>query len=311
MQPGQKENPAANGASKYTHQKSIEAAYSEQHIIESFTAALNEAGLSTNGGVIADGKIHREYVNGDKSGSKNGWYILFNDGVPVGCFGSWKTGFKGTWCAKADYDLTQAQRIECRRRMVEAQKAREVDEEARREEAGRKALTIWQSAPLAPDDHPYLLKKGVRNYGLRLYKTSLVVPLHDNPGNLHSLQFIDEAGNKRFLSGGRKKGCYFVIGCHAEPLCIAEGYATAASIYESIGLPVVVAFDAGNLLPVAQALRMKFPTTEMILCADNDENTPGNPGLTKAQEAAIAIGASLAVPPCAGDFNDLYQMAAK
>ncbi|MCD8494042.1 MAG: toprim domain-containing protein [Alphaproteobacteria bacterium] len=110
-----------------------------------------------------------------------------------------------------------------------------------------------------------------------------------------------------FLSGGRKKGCYFAIGTPSNSLCIAEGYATAASIYESTGLPCAVAFDAGNLEAVALALRTKFPEIEITLCADNDANTPGNPGLTKAREAAAACGALLAVPPVPGDFNDLIQ----
>lgn len=130
--------------------------------------------------------------------------------------------------------------------------------------------------------------------------------MRDTGGIIHSLQFIDGEGNKRFLSGGRKKGCYFPIGSPGEPLCIAEGYATAASIHEATGFPVAVAFDAGNLEPVARAMRAKFSKIKIILCADNDAQTPGNPGLTKAREAAAACGALLAVPHCHGDFNDLY-----
>ena len=47
------------------------------------------------------------------------------------------------------------------------------------------------------------------------------------------------------------------------------------------------------------------------MCADNDEHTPGNPGLTKAREAAVSVGALLAVPPCVGDFNDFFTGAAE
>jgi putative DNA primase/helicase len=145
------------------------------------------------------------------------------------------------------------------------------------------------------------VKKSVQSHGLHLHNGLLVIPLRDSDGNLHSLQFIDSDGNKRFLSGGRKKGCYFALGSPVASLCIAEGYATAATIHESTGLPVAVAFDAGNLMAVAQALRMKFPKIKITLCADNDAATPGNPGLTKAQEAAIAIGGYLAV---AGVMHD-------
>jgi putative DNA primase/helicase len=272
-----------------------------------FKQALDKAGLSTRDKIIPDGKIHRLHIEGDSPGSRNGWYILYGDGLPAGAFGSWKTGDRGTWCAKAEASLTASERTEYKRRIEDALKAREAEEAQRRKEARDKALSIWKTSPLAPDDHPYLVKKGVRNHGLRLHKGALVIPMRDHSENLHSLQFIDPAGNKRFLAGGRKKGCYFPIGKPLDSLCIAEGYATAASIHESTGLPVAVAFDAGNLEAVAMALRGKFPEIEITLCADNDTQTPGNPGLTKAREAAAASGALVAVPPCHGDFNDLYR----
>lgn len=276
-------------------------------MINGFKSALDSAGLSTKEKITPDGKLRRYHVEGDSPGSRNGWYVLYGDDLPAGAFGSWKTGFKGTWCAKAENTLTSAERAEYSRRIDMARKAREAEEQARRTAARDKALTIWNAASPASDNHTYLVTKRVKSHGLRLHNGALVIPLRDKTGNLHSLQFIDGEGNKRFLSGGLKKGCYFAIGGPTESLCIAEGYATAASVHESTGHPVAVAFDAGNLMAVAQALRVKFPHIEITLCADNDENTPGNPGLTKAREAAAAVGALLAVPPTPGDFNDLYQ----
>ncbi|MCF8495533.1 MAG: toprim domain-containing protein [Alphaproteobacteria bacterium] len=308
----QKKTPSGGdrkGVEKYRHAHRTNSRLFPQDIAIAFKAALDKAGLSTKDKITADGKLHRFTIQSDRAGSKNGWYVLYGDGLPAGSFGSWKTGFKGTWCAKAKNTLTAAEREEFRQRMDTARKAREAEEQGRRIAASEKALVIWKASPPAPDNHPYLVKKGVRNLGLRLYKETLVIPMRDSLGNLHSLQFIDGEGNKRFLSGGRKKGCYFAVGVPTESLCIAEGYATAASIHESTGLPVAVAFDAGNLEPVARALRAKFPEIEITLCADNDSKTPGNPGLTKAREAAAACGAFLAVPPCAGDFNDLYRGA--
>jgi hypothetical protein len=130
------------------------------------------------------------------------------------------------------------------------------------------------------------------------------------------LQFIGGEGDKRFLTCGRVRGCYFAIGEPDGSLCIAEGFATAASIHEATGCAVAVAFNAGNLLPVALALRAKFPALRLIVCADDDATTPGNPGLTKAREAAHAVGGLLTVPDFganrpdgATDFNDLHQHA--
>jgi putative DNA primase/helicase len=132
-------------------------------------------------------------------------------------------------------------------------------------------------------------------------------------GELHSLQFIGPDGGKRFLTGGRVAGCYFSIGSTqgAAALCIAEGFATGATIHQA-GHPVAVAFNAGNLKAVAQAMRDRFPALPLIVCADDDDATDGNPGLTKACEAARAVGGLLAVPDFgperpagATDFNDL------
>lgn len=304
MESKTKESPAANGAKKYRRPHRSKLAHCPQ---PDFKSSMSAAGLPTKDPITSDGKLHRFHVEGDKAGSENGWYVFYGDNLPAGAFGCWKRGISETWCAKPDRELTQVQREQNRRRMIEAQKARETEEAERRQAARDKALLIWKSSPPASDNHAYLVKKGVKCHGLRLHRGLLVIPMRDSAGNLHSLQFIDGDGNKRFLSGGRKKGCYFALGTPTESLCIAEGFATAATIYESTGLAVAVAFDAGNLLTVAQAIRAKFSHIEITLCADNDAETPRNPGLTKAREAAAAVDGLLAVPPCAGDFNDFLQ----
>jgi putative DNA primase/helicase len=106
----------------------------------------------------------------------------------------------------------------------------------------------------------------------------------------------------------------FPIGKPDGLLYIAEGYATGASIHEATGYAVAVAFNAGNMVAVARTMRSKFPNLRLILCADDDTGTPGNPGLVKAREAAQAVGGSLAVPDFgnsrpegATDFNDLHR----
>ncbi|PCI52970.1 MAG: hypothetical protein COB36_14010 [Alphaproteobacteria bacterium] len=281
-------------------------------MIESeFKHVMAQASLGTKDTIIGDGVLHRFHVEGDSKGQKNGWYILYSDGVPAGSFGSWKTGETHSWCAKAPHDLTPIQCAENKQRIEAARQAREAEGKVRQQEARNKALFIWKAAPAAPNSHPYLSNKEVSSHGLRIHKGLLVIPLRDGSGALHSLQFIDGDGNKRFLSGGRKAGCYFAIGTPADTLCIAEGYATAASIYDSTGHAVAVAFDAGNLMQVTQALRTKFPLIEITLCADNDVHTDGNPGLTKAREAAASVGALLSVPPMAGDFNDFLRSASE
>jgi putative DNA primase/helicase len=120
--------------------------------------------------------------------------------------------------------------------------------------------------------------------------------MRDTAGTVHSLQTIAPDGNKMFMSGGRIKGCYFGIGKPKGALIVCEGFATGASIHECTGHAVAVAFNAGNLEAVAVALRIKYPDFKIIIAADDDHQTPSNPGLTKATAAFKAACASLAVP---------------
>ena len=149
----------------------------------------------------------------------------------------------------------------------------------------------------------------------REYHGALVLPLRDTDGELHSLQFIGADGTKRFLSGGQIVGCFFTLADKPDgALVVCEGYATGASVHEATGFAVVCAMNCGNLLAVSKALRKKFPEREIIIAADDDAWTNGNPGLTKATEAAKTIRAKLAVPQFADvntkptDFNDLHQL---
>src|SRR3972149_2993227 len=102
----------------------------------------------------------------------------------------------------------------------------------------------------------YLVRKGIKASGGRLHNDALVIPVRGG-GEIHSLQIIGPEGDKRFLTGGRVAGCYFSMGNPkgAAALCIAEGFATGATIHEATGYPVAVAFNAGNLRPVAMAMR--------------------------------------------------------
>ena len=131
---------------------------------------------------------------------------------------------------------------------------------------------------------------------MKQYKTALLVPVRDAAGTLHGLQFIGPDGVKRFKTGTAVAGCYHAIGKPNGKILIAEGYATGATLHEITGYAVACAFNAGNLKPVAEALRVKYPNAELVLCADDDHLIDGNPGLTKATEAARAVGGLLAVP---------------
>lgn len=246
--------------------------------------------------IVPDGRIYRYRVDGERAGSKNGWYALHLDPIPHGAFGSWRTGETHTWRAESNKVMTRAELAE-QRRQFEAMRRQRAEEEARvREEARTKAARLWAIAKPAEASHPYLLRKDVKAYGIRQLRKSLLVPARDAQGQLHTLQFIGPDGDKRFLSGGRVHGCYCAIGRPAHTLLLAEGLATAATLYAATGHATAIAFNASNLAPVARALRAKFPTLRIIVCADNDTQTFGNPGLTNAWEAARAVHGWVACP---------------
>jgi len=283
--------------------------------IEQFRDAIQASGLTPPETIEADGILRRFASNG-KRGDDSGRYLLHLDGIPAGWIGDYRTGLSQNWRADVGRDLTPAEQTAHRAKVEAMRREREADETRRRAEAAALAATILTTATPATDDHAYLVRKGIRANGALLYQGKLVIPMRAD-GGVHSLQFIGADGDKRFLTGGRVAGCYFSIGSAkgAAALCIAEGFATGASIHESTGYPVAVAFNAGNMTATAQAMRTKFPGLPLILCADDDYRTEGNPGMTKATEAARAVGALLAVPDFgdgrpegATDFNDLARL---
>lgn len=264
---------------------------------DQFIAAMAAAGLVPVKGLdLADGKLVRFRVQGDKAGSRNGWAVLHHHPISAGAFGSWRTGEHHTWKATSNETMTPAERTELQRKLQAAQRLR-LEEEARvRAAAAARAAKLWSSAKPATDDHAYLRAKGVHAFGLRALRDQLMVPARDTDGTLHTLQFIGPDGAKKFLTGGRIAGCYFAIGRPDDALLLAEGYATAATLYQATGKAVAVCFNCGNLLAVARALRAKFPRLRLLICADNDSGTPGNPGLTAAHAAARAVGGIVAYP---------------
>jgi Uncharacterized protein conserved in bacteria len=258
--------------------------------VAAFQDALRNAGLGTPH-IIPDGKLHRFRAEGDKPGFRNGWYVLYLDSIPAGAFGSWRTGLHETWCLKDRVSLSPYERA--RLREINAQ--REAERLRNERAAAMRAQNIWSKA-LPVDVHPYLRAKQVLAHGIRQHMGCLVIPLRDTDKRMHSLQFIDAEGNKRFLRGGVIQGYYHAIGKLGHTLCIAEGYATAATIYQCTGHAVACAFNAGNLKHVAIRLRAKYPNVKIVLCADNDRFTPSNPGVTKAIEASKAVSGFIVVP---------------
>lgn len=228
--------------------------------------------------------------------------------------------------------------------VAERQKKREAEErKAAAEfkriqgEVARLANLIWEQS-LPAYEHPYTNRKGVKINGARIgefpfYKVeygkpitpfkhipALLVPVHDKNGKIVSLQayFNDQIQigesltDRAHMKGGQKQGGYCLIGNpDKKTIAIVEGYATGLSVYMATGWAVVVAFDAGNLLSVAEATRKNFPQSEIIIAGDHDKPNPKTgkrAGNEAADAAGQAINARVILPNVEGqDWNDVHN----
>ena len=279
---------------------------------EALRAAMRQNGIEYDGQIDIDGRLHRIKAAGDHS--KNSWYMLHPGSPVVGAFGCWKRDVSiNNWCERNSESLTKEEQKTVRKRQQQASSKRKTETLKLQAKARKTAAWILSHSAPALSLHGYLSRKRVKAFGaLRVRRRRLVVPLRDATGALHSLQFIDNDGGKQFLSGGRVAGCFFTLSDNTDKrLVICEGYTTGASIHEATDHAVICAMNSGNLVEVAKAARELWARREIIIAADNDQFTDGNPGLTKATAVAKAIKAKLAVPHFDDvankptDFNDL------
>lgn len=244
-----------------------------------------------------DGEWHRVPLAGKKKSNQSGAYCLSefrlrDDRVTiVGMLHNWVSGVEEALTLEGVGGVSAEELADAKRRMREAaEKSRQAKEQLQRETAAR-AEVIWNKLP-EEGRSAYLDRKHVKAWGVRFSRGSVVVPARDAAGTLWTLQFIDGEGNKRFLSGGAKRGRYHMILApegHLSILGVAEGYATAATIRELLEIDVAVAFDAGNLLPVAKALRGEFTDRRIVVFADHDRFNGYPQAFIRASAASAAV----------------------
>jgi len=276
---------------------------------------------------IIPGEIIRFPAIGKPNSNRSAWAMLFIDGQ-AGVVGDWITGEKYNWFAESE-NLSKQDKNKMIARIVEIQAKAEIERSKQGETASNEAFNIWQqSEPVKlPCNHLYVVNKSIDPWGARLHGKHLIIPVYEMFKKLVSLQSIAPNGFKKFLKGGKTKDCFCVIH-HLDisqhfndvfkqvEILICEGWATGCSLYQAIGRPVFVAFNANNLMGVAKYVRAQFPKKQIIVCADNDQFTAGNPGLTKAKQAADGINAlwvypdftDFGNPTSATDFNDYFNL---
>ncbi|EER5512163.1 DNA primase [Escherichia coli] len=288
--------------------------------VTEFAQVLENAGLVIQGLPQMDGAIHRVATRDDKKGAKSGAYKAYLDGRPAGWYRDYRSADDSptNWVFSGGEQHDPLARLHLR---AFAQQQR--DDNARKlqqqyNKQARYARSYINQLPQATE-HEYLTRKGILAApGVRLNnKNELVIPFSNSRGEIRSYQRIPATGGKdaRILKDSEKTGNWFTFGTpeNGRPLLFAEGYATAASLHEATGLPVLMTVDAGNMIDVAENARQIWTDSPFVFCADNDHQRKINKGVSSAKKAAASTHGEVIIPAFTEaekaqgltDFNDL------
>lgn len=286
--------------------------------------------------VLQIGRFVRCKIDGDRE--HRGWYKLHDvvtdtgDHLLIGSYGIWRGNDQGATkfaIEKSAITAEQSKMLQARLR-ADRKAADQARADEARKAAGRAARAWAKCSEIGESD--YLDRKAIVRNGCRFSPSgTLVIPMLDTAGIIHGLQIIRNRKDKRasrqlekeyWPRGLSKKGHFFLMGVPTSIVLVAEGYATGATLHVATGLPVAVAFDAGNLQPVAEALHARYRTARILICADDDalakcrecgarlilehsqsacsacgkDHRCSNAGVTAASTAAVAVGGAFAVP---------------
>lgn len=276
--------------------------------ISDLKQAIEKYGLQSPS-TIEPGKIQR-FPGLNKSNTNRAAWVYLDHSLEFGAFGDWSTGLEVKWSLKTttaydpllpnidDYWVNNASNI--------------INDN---QEAISKAKQIWSYSTAAKESHLYVATKRITPFKARQNDNSLILPLQNISGEIQSLQFITESGAKPLLKGGKKKGNFIPVRYEnrIKKFIICEGWATAYTLADQyVDWNVLSAIDCGNLKIVALSIRLQYPEAQIQIAADDDRQTPNNPGLKKARQAAIEARAALLIPAWPSnapenltDFNDL------
>lgn len=285
------------------------------------------AEMATNGFDVSQIEYNNQWNRfsriGQNSGKKNCFYRAIriradkNTEILICCYGDWKTGEQYLFKSTATGTIEQKKKIN-----EAIQKAKAVLD-AEIEQANKKAMSIatekWQKASFSGLS-TYLKRKQIDKLnGSKMLGLNILVPMMDSESNLVGLQTITPKGDKFFLEGQKVKGCFHVIGGLAQlekspTAYVVEGFATGCSVKKATNAPVICAFTAGNLMAACESIKKLFPFLKLVICADNDQFTDGNPGKTRGTNCAIRFNAKFTLPEFKDlsskptDFNDLHVL---
>ncbi len=282
--------------------------------------------------IILDGQIHRFKTREDKGSNTAGSYCIFTQHWPAGWVQDWRKGDAVSWTLKREElddegksyfdDETYKKNLELsRKHQEELRKQREHDKLVASENA---RILFEQTSDTQDPYFAYLQRKGIHPHGVKFlnpYSTNetMLVPIYNINGVIQSIQYIDADGNKKYFYQAPISGGFFPFGLGDNPdiILVGEGYATMATVYELTGYPCVAAMDCGNLLHVCMALKGKYTNSKIIITADNDTRSEGNPGISRANHAKDKLNLLAVIAPTfsneefGSDWNDYYLLHGK
>lgn len=217
---------------------------------------------------------------------KKAWYVLreieLKSGrkIVTGAFGVWQGQNPNSIPVTMDWaGLSPEERAEAERKQAAHERAEAERKQRKAELAAGRARQAWAEAADSDQPSAYLARKRVQSEKTRVDQDGvLLVPVmkySEAGAALAGLQRIQPDGEKRFSSGIDMVGGACLLGRLSEEtrlIEIGEGYATCetARMATDFDTPAMVAFNAGNLLPVAKQLRADFPDAHLLFLADDD-----------------------------------------
>lgn len=286
--------------------------------------ALQAAGLMVDS--IETGRLMRCKVQGGKGGSRDGWYLAFDDGGIV--FGDWHQPDQvGHWQPQGARPINRAaiERAKAERRAAQAQEWAT--------NAQRLADT-WQAA--APVQEGGLIARYLAGRGLALPNgdairgarlgywedgqhqgnfTCMVAAVTAPEGHTVSLHRTYLGADHRkaavaqpkklMASAGRMAGAAIRLMGHGTRLGIAEGIETALSAHALFGLPCWAAVSAHGMA----AWKPPKQVQQVDIFADHDDSTTGQQAAAKLAQHLMRQGLEVRIhtPETVGDWNDVLQ----
>lgn len=297
---------------------------SRREAIDRFRYDAESAGLTFPNGVEPDDRWHSVPAE-TGSGTKRdkGSYRYTDNGRPRGIYRQWNAEPVGWTCPE---EIWKAIREEDKahgrstlaelERETEAKAAGNATLRAAQDAAAARAVERWNSAQPLTQSVGYLQRKGVESYGLRIEEHAVIlIPLYRAKDELRGYQTIHPNGEKRYARGMERTGTYYPISGTLDTVYICEGYATGATIRAATGALTVCSMDSTQLGNVAAYVRSLLPSARLVIAADDDHRTTGNPGAKAAGLAAERTGAEVRSPIFPEgrgekdtDYNDLAAL---